>query len=100
MKRPTRAAIPLLLAVLSLPAPAVQEGENLNLSLPECIQKTLNNNLGLAAEVLTPQIAEAAVALAGEKFIPSLALSYSRWTIFCLVFIPGRRRGGRLHAAK
>lgn len=78
MKRPIPAAIPLLLAVLSLPAPAVQEGENLNLSLPECIQKTLKNNLGLAAEILTPQIAEAAVALAGEKFIPSLALSYSR----------------------
>ncbi len=75
-----RSLIPavLLLAVLAPIARPAQEADTLKLSLPECIQKTLKNNLGLAAELLTPQIAEADLALAGEKFIPSLAFSYSR----------------------
>jgi outer membrane protein TolC len=54
-----------------------QAGTDLTLSLPECIQKTLKNNLGLAADLLTPEMAAAAVSLAGEKFIPTLAISYN-----------------------
>lgn len=68
----------LLLAVCAWSAPAGQEENTLRISLQECIQKTLKNNLGLAAEILTPRIAETNIALAGEKFIPSLALTYSR----------------------
>ena len=68
----------LLLAVFVLPGLPAQEETVLKLSLQDCIQKTLKNNLGLAAEILTPRIAEAGIALAGEKFIPSLALSYNR----------------------
>jgi outer membrane protein TolC len=68
----------LLLAVCIPPGRPAQEEDTLRLTLRECIQKTLKNNLGLAAEILTPQIADAEVSLAGEKFIPSLALSYTR----------------------
>jgi outer membrane protein TolC len=68
----------LLLTALTLAAPAAQEEGLLKLSLQECIQKTLKNNLGLAAEILTPKIAEASLAQANEKFIPTLAFSYSR----------------------
>ncbi|MBN1940493.1 MAG: TolC family protein [Candidatus Aminicenantes bacterium] len=67
-----------LLAVSILPARAAREEDVLKLSLQECIQKTLKNNLGLAAEILSPKIAEADLAQANERFIPTLAFSYSR----------------------
>ncbi len=75
-----RALIPavLLLAVLPLPGRPGQEAGTIRLSLQECIQKTLKNNLGLAAEILSPRIAEADLAQANEKFIPTLNFSYSR----------------------
>ena len=50
----------------------------LSLSLEECILKTMRNNLGLAVEVLSPEIAGVAVSLAGEKFMPSLLFSYNQ----------------------
>jgi len=51
--------------------------KTLRLSLDECIVKTLKNNLGLQAELLTPQIMDESVALAWEKFYPSLSFSYN-----------------------
>jgi len=76
----TRILIPavLLLAVFPLASPPAQEADILRLSLQECIQKTLKNNLGLAAEILSPKIAEADLAQANEKFIPTMAFSYSQ----------------------
>lgn len=56
-----------------------QTEENiLSLSLQECILKTVKNNLGLAVEKITPEIADVSVMLAGEKFIPTLSLDYSK----------------------
>jgi len=67
----------LLSAAFPLLAQPGQEGGELSLTLRECIQKTLKNNLGLAADLLTPEMAAAAVSQAGEKFIPTLAMSYN-----------------------
>jgi len=52
--------------------------KTLRLSLDNCIVMTLKHNLGLAAEMLTPQILDERVTLAGEKFYPSLAFSYNK----------------------
>ncbi len=57
-----------------------QSGEPviLKLSLDECILKALKNNLGLAAEMITPEIANRNVTLAAEKFLPSLTFNYNQ----------------------
>ena len=45
------------------------------MSLDECIVKALKDNLGVAIQVLGPQISAEAVNQAQEKFIPTLSLS-------------------------
>src|SRR4030043_291715 len=52
--------------------------KTLHLSLDECIVKTLKNNLGLAAEMLTPKLMDETVAVAGEKFYPTITFSYNK----------------------
>jgi outer membrane protein TolC len=49
----------------------------LELSLEDCILKALKNNLSLKAEMISPEIAEKNVALATEKFMPTLSLNYN-----------------------
>jgi outer membrane protein TolC len=79
-------ALALVLAawVASAPAASASPAQSsvaertLSLSLDECIVKTLKNNLGLAAEMLTPTMMKEAVTLAGEKFYPSITFSYNR----------------------
>jgi outer membrane protein TolC len=65
------------LTCLSLPGQEKQEN-TLSLSLEDCILKTMRNNLGLAVEVISPEIADVSVALAAEKFIPALNFNYSQ----------------------
>jgi outer membrane protein TolC len=60
------------------PAQAAAGERTLELSLDECIVKTLKNNLGLAAEILTPKMMDEAVAVAGEKFYPTVSFSYNK----------------------
>lgn len=50
----------------------------LALTLDECLDLALKNNLNLAVEKYGPEIAEAAAARARESFIPSFDLSYGR----------------------
>jgi outer membrane protein TolC len=64
--------------LISLPLLGQKEENTLSLSLGECIQKTVKNNLGLAVEVLTPEIADLSVALANEKFMPVLSFNYNK----------------------
>ncbi len=80
MPKLARCALVIILLSASLPIAGQTgtEGGTLSLSLEDCIVKTIRNNLGLAVEVLTPEIADAAVALAGEKFMPALNLSYNK----------------------
>ncbi len=90
-KWPFNAALWLLLVALlgptAIPAagtvPLAQQAgdpteKTLRLSLDDCILKTLKNNLGLAAEMLTPRILDESVTLAGEKFYPSLSFTYNK----------------------
>ena len=46
------------------------------LSLDECIKTALQNNLGVAVEILNPEIADASIALARERFLPQLSMRY------------------------
>jgi outer membrane protein TolC len=69
-----------LIAVAFLLAPAVSAQEapgTLSLSLEDCIVRALKDNLGVAIQVLGPQISAESVNAAQEKYIPSLSLSYS-----------------------
>jgi len=53
-----------------------EEGEqSISLSLQDCIAKALERNLGVAIEYLTPQLRDADIAQANEKFLPSLSLN-------------------------
>lgn len=56
---------------------AQQSGPRLELSLEDCILKALKNNLNLKAEMISPEIADKTVALAVEKFMPTLSLNYN-----------------------
>ena len=71
----------LLLAALALilAAPAVgQEAPGtLSMSLEECIVKALKDNLGVAIQVLGPEISAEGVNLAKEQYFPTLSLSAS-----------------------
>ncbi|MBN2207654.1 MAG: TolC family protein, partial [Candidatus Aminicenantes bacterium] len=55
-----------------------QQGREIHLSLDGCIRHALQNNINLAAEVLTPRIDEETVGLANEVFLPRLSLSLAQ----------------------
>jgi len=57
--------------------PAQQE-KALSLSLDESIVMAMENNLGVAIDVLEPELADISVALATEKFMPQLSMGYDR----------------------
>ncbi len=78
MPRNIRGGLLALFCLVSLPLFGQKEENTLSLSLEECIQKTVKNNLGLAVEVLTPEIADLSVSLASEKFMPVLSLNYNK----------------------
>ena len=69
----------LLVGALALAAPSSGQENNrtLQLSLEECIVKALRDNLGVAIQVLGPEISGEGVSRAQEKYIPSLSLSFS-----------------------
>ncbi len=48
------------------------------LTLEECILQAVKNNLGLAVEVLNPEIADLTLSRAKEKFLPSLSFNYTQ----------------------
>ena len=64
----------LIAAFLVLAGFAWPQGREFRLSLDDCIQHALKNNLNLAAEVLTPRIGDEAVGLANQIFLPQLTL--------------------------
>jgi outer membrane protein TolC len=53
-----------------------QDRQTLNLGLEDCIAKALKNNLNVAVEMMTPELAGLAVAKAREMFLPQFDLSY------------------------
>lgn len=66
----------LLIFGLATFSPAQEPEKTLQLSLEDCIVKAMKNNLGVAIQVLTPQIRDLSVRAANEKFLPSLSLNY------------------------
>ena len=68
----------LAIAALALSGSGLaQDTGVLSMSLDECIIKALKDNLGVAIQVLGPQISAEAVNQAQERYIPSLNLSAS-----------------------
>ena len=69
--------LPLLIIALALAAPGFgQEAKGtLSMSLDECIVKALKDNLGVAIQVLGPEISGEGVNRAQEKYIPILSMS-------------------------
>ena len=55
-----------------------QKQNSLSFSLQDCILKAMKNNLGVAIEVLNPELADLSVTQAGEKFWPGLSFNLSR----------------------
>ena len=55
-----------------------QEEKTLSLALEECILKAMENNLGVAVEVLNPELADISVSMANEKFLPNFSFSYNK----------------------
>jgi outer membrane protein TolC len=77
-----KATLPLAALALILAVPAFGQQPQtppaagaLTMSLEECIVKALKDNLGVAIQVLGPQLSAEAVNQAQEKYIPTLSLS-------------------------
>jgi len=73
----TKTLFPLLVLAFALAARGSgQEAKGtLSLSLDECIAKALKDNLGVAIQILGPEISAEGVNQAQEKYIPTLSLS-------------------------
>ena len=73
-------ALLLLTAALAAslgPVPAPAQDREAALSLQACIVATLKHNLGVAAEVITPRLAEMNLAFTKEKYVPGLSFGLS-----------------------
>ena len=64
------------LLILMLAAGGWSQENQRALSLDDCIKTALKNNLGLAVEILNPEIADASISLARERFLPQLSMRY------------------------
>jgi outer membrane protein TolC len=62
---------------LAVPSSGQENNRTLQLSLEECLVKALRDNLGVAIQVLGPEISGEGVSRAQEKYVPSLSLSFS-----------------------
>lgn len=76
----TKQAIGIFVIIIFLMASVsqAQQQKSLSLSLEDCILKAMQNNLGIAASVLNPELADISVSLAKEKFMPQLTFSFGK----------------------
>jgi len=58
-------------------AASFAQGQKASLTLEECIVSAIKNNLGIAVEVLNPELAQISVSAAREIFLPALSFSYN-----------------------
>jgi len=68
----------IIVPSLLLAAPAEAQKEEKFLSLQDCIAIAMRNNLGIQAAVLSPELANASLVWAKEKFLPRLSFGLSR----------------------
>ena len=64
------------LSIVLLVAGAFAQQKETDLSLENCILRAMENNLGIAVEVLNPELANISVSMAKEKFMPRLSFAY------------------------
>ena len=67
----------LVLLIMGMTAYGQEGDPGISLSLKDCIAKALENNLGLAVAVLTPQLRDISVSQAKEKYLPVFSLSFN-----------------------
>ncbi|MGB8960254.1 MAG: TolC family protein [Candidatus Aminicenantales bacterium] len=68
-------ALAALALILAAPGFGQEAPGTLSMSLEECIVKALKDNLGVAIQVLGPEISAEGVSLAKEQYFPTLSLS-------------------------
>ena len=68
----------LFLASAAVPVRPQENQASMSLSLQDCIVRAMQHNLGVAIDVLGPQLAAESVSRAQEKFLPSFSFSFSR----------------------
>jgi outer membrane protein TolC len=71
MKR-TLVVVVLLAAALAAQPGAAEKA----MTLQDCILAAMKNNLNLAAEILSPEVAASTARMAGEVFLPKLSFTY------------------------
>ena len=59
-------------------AQSEEKGQVISLSLEEAVIRGLKNNLQLAIQILSPELADISVSRAKEKFIPTMSFNFSR----------------------
>lgn len=79
MKRQSRWALGLFVVISLAAAGRAQDNARvLSLSLEDAIARTMKNNLGLAIQIVNPELSGAAVTKADEKWLPTLSMSYQK----------------------
>jgi outer membrane protein TolC len=76
MTKPRLGAVLLMISLISLFSNAQSDEKSLSLTLENCILKAMKNNLGVAIEVLNPEIRDLSVSIAKEKFLPTFNLNF------------------------
>ena len=75
----TRTIVSLLVVLFGLPFFSYsQDDDVLPMSLQDCIAKALKDNLNLAIQVYTPEMADMTITQAKEYFMPNLDFSFGR----------------------
>ena len=78
MFRRAKVTMAVMLLIMGMNMFGQQEEPNISLSLTDCIAKAMENNLGLAVAVLTPQLRDLSVSQAKEKYLPVLSFNINR----------------------
>ena len=77
MLRQAKVTMALVLLIMGMGAYGQEADPGISLSLKDCIAKAMENNLGLAVAVLTPQIRDISVSQAKEKYLPVFSFSFN-----------------------
>ncbi len=78
MRKRTTGIFICLILFVAASSVAQQEKKAVSLSLEDCMLKTLEKNLGVAIEVLNPELVDISVSRAQEKFLPSVSLNFNK----------------------
>jgi outer membrane protein TolC len=78
MIRRVKVTMAMILLIMGMSGFGQQEEPSISLSLKDCIAKAMENNLGLAVSVLTPQLRDISVSQAKEKYLPVFSFSFNR----------------------